>query len=318
VARFYREGSAAKRIEHDNTVRFLGRGEDAGIHYLVMELLDGRCLADVVAAELRLDQVRAASIMVQVLSALAVAHERGIVHRDIKPENIMVRGKPGDGMGEQAKLLDFGIAKRVARPAGVEDSFNMEELTACGAIIGTPEYMAPEQCRGQEVDARTDVYAAGVVLYRLITGDLPFTAAHPLEVCQLHLGEAPRPPSAVWPGIHPAIERTILRAMSKDPAARQQSAGALRAELLEALAEIADEAPESTAVMIRPLPLPAAPPPAPIRVVLPPAPAHAYTRVAVRPAPRPSFRGYLPTVAVFAALGAGVASLALTLSTLVH
>jgi serine/threonine protein kinase len=124
-----------------------------------MELLEGRSLADVAAAEPWLGQVRAARLLLQICGALQVAHARGIVHRDLKPENVMVLGAPGDLLGEHAKLLDFGIAKRVqedpSRPAGVEDSFNMEELTQCGALIGTPEYMAPEQCRGAAVDART-------------------------------------------------------------------------------------------------------------------------------------------------------------------
>ncbi|APR81883.1 serine/threonine protein kinase [Minicystis rosea] len=241
VARFYREGSAARRVDHQNAVRFLGKGQDGDVHFLVMELLDGQSLAAVLAVERRVHPVRAARMLIQICDALAVAHERGIVHRDLKPDNIMVSGKASDALGEHVKLLDFGIAKRVAggaRPA-IEDSFGTESLTQCGAIIGTPEYMAPEQCRAGDVDARTDVYACGAVLFRLVTGQVPFTADHPLEICQLQIEEPPRRPSALIPGIHPAIEAVILKALRKDPNERQQSAAALREELLGAIDEVA-------------------------------------------------------------------------------
>jgi serine/threonine-protein kinase len=338
VARFYREGSAARRIEHANTVRVFGRGEDCGVHYLVMELLEGRSLADVAAGEPWLGQVRAAKLVLQICGALQVAHARGIVHRDLKPENVMVLGAPGDLLGEHAKLLDFGIAKRVeadpSRPAGVEDSFNMEELTQCGALIGTPEYMAPEQCRGAAVDARTDIYACGVMLYRLVTGRVPFWAEHPLEICQLHLGEAPRPPSAVVPGIHPAIEAVILQAMSKAPADRQQSVVALAAQLERALDLIALEeseptetldrasltalAPVATRRSIAPTLLgttAAAPVTAPVTTpVAAPVPRAARTHVPVTA--RAGWRTHLPLVAAYATLCAGAVSLAITLTTL--
>ena len=313
VTRFYREGSAARRIEHANTVRFLGQGEDAGVHFLVMELLQGRSLAEVAEAEPRLGQARAARLLLQICDALEVAHARGIVHRDLKPENVMVLGAPDDLVGENAKLLDFGIAKRAfadpSRPAGTEDSFNMEELTQYGALIGTPEYMAPEQCRGAAVDARTDIYACGVMLYRLVTGRVPFWAEHPLEICQLHLGEIPRRPSALVPGIHPAIEAVILQAMSKEPDARQQSVVALRAQLERALDLIATEEAEPTETLERPTLAPVAP----VAPVAPPPP------IAVAPTPvlvqqRAGWRGRLSLVAVCA----GAVSLALTLGTMLR
>ena len=329
VARFYREGSAARRIEHVNTVRIFGRGEDAGVHFLVMELLQGRSLADVAAATPRMGQARAARLLIQVCGALEVAHTRGIVHRDLKPENVMVLGGPDDLLGEHAKLLDFGIAKRVeedpSRPAGVEDSFNMEDLTQCGALIGTPEYMAPEQCRGLAVDARTDIYACGVMLYRLITGRVPFWAEHPLEICQLHLAEIPRPPGALVPNLHPAIEAAILQAMSKDPGARQQSASALRAQLERALDLLAVEETEPTETLELAAPTVAAPSAIPT-----PSPIAATLVDAVGAIPRPQgqrrarpssrrragLRKRLPFMAAYAAVCA--VSFAVTLSTLLR
>jgi serine/threonine-protein kinase len=322
VARFYREGAAASRVDHENTVRMLGRGEDRGVHYLVMELLDGQSLHDVLTAEGRIAQARAARLIAQICGALAVAHERGIVHRDLKPENIMISGGPGVPGGEQAKLLDFGIAKKVApalpRLAPVEDSFSTQDLTACGALVGTPEYMAPEQCRGQAVDARTDVYACGVMLYRLVTGRPPFTAEHLLEICQLHLGEPPRPPSELLPGLHPALEATILRAMAKDPAERQQSARELRDDLQRVLDELAAAEAEPTetftapelAATIRLEPAaPASIAPAPL---LAPEPEPRLTI----PTPPPRRRLPAPPLAFWVAFGAGMASTLVTIGLL--
>jgi serine/threonine-protein kinase len=317
VARFYREGAAARRVDHANTVRFLGKGQDDGVHFLVMELLDGRSLGELLESEIRIGQGRAARMIVQICGALSVAHERGIVHRDLKPENVMVCGSPGSGLGEHVKLLDFGIAKRVTRPVGVEDSFNMEELTACGSLVGTPEYMAPEQCRGHEVDARTDVYACGVMLYRMVTGRVPFWAEHLLQICQMHLGEAPVPPSALAPGIHPMIEAVILKAMSKHPADRQQSAAALRDELNRALEVMASVEEEATGVIDRGSLVPAE--------MLAPAAVDLAATVpdVAEPAtllyePPPRRRANMPMLAFYAALGAGMASLVITLTALLH
>jgi serine/threonine-protein kinase len=299
VVRFYREGAAARRVDHESAVCFLDKGEDAGLHFLVMELLEGRSLSAVLEAERRIGQVRAARVLIQICDVLAAAHERGVVHRDLKPDNVMVSGSPD---GEHVKLLDFGIAKRVG-PAGIEDSFSTAELTGCGALIGTPEYMSPEQCRGLDVDARSDVYACGVLLYRLVTGRVPFTADHPLEVCQLHLGEPPRPPSLVVPGIHPAIEAVILEALQKDPNARPQSAGAMRAKLARALEWIAEDEAAPTGVMDRASLLEAES--APRETVTPPEPGI-------------HWREHVPMLAACAAIGVGMASLLMKLSVLFH
>ncbi len=248
VARFYREATAARRVDHESAVRVLGRGREGDLHYLVMELLSGQSLAAVLAETPALPPARAARILVQLCEALAVAHERGVVHRDIKPENIMVA--PGGGvLGERVKLLDFGVAKPMPRLPSMpsyEDSFNMDVVTTCGALVGTPEYMAPEQCRGLAVDARTDLYACGVLLYRMMTGRVPFDGTHPLELCQRHIGEAPRPPRAIAPWVAPEIEAIILKALQKSPADRYQSATELRDALLGVVGKIEVETDADT------------------------------------------------------------------------
>ncbi len=243
VTRFHREASAARRVDHESAVRVLGRGVEGGLHYLVMELLHGKSLATVLTEERRLPEGRALRLLVQLCGALSVAHERGVVHRDIKPENIMVI-EGVDHLGERMKLLDFGIAKRMerapSRPSGVEDSFNNGEETRHGALIGTPEYMAPEQCMGCDVDARTDLYACGVLLYRMVTGQVPFdgTDAHPFELCQRHIGEEPAAPTSIYPALRPAVEAIILKALRKAPSERYQTAVELRSDLSRALADL--------------------------------------------------------------------------------
>src|SRR6185437_1921220 len=207
VVRCYREASAARRVEHEGAVQMLGRGCEGGLHYLVMELLHGQSLGAILATSPSFPEARAIRTLVQLCGALSVAHERGIVHRDIKPENIMVVAG-AENLGERVKLLDFGIAKRVGEVGGLEDSFNTGEETRAGALVGTPEYMAPEQCMGCAVDGRTDIYACGVLLYRMVTGIVPFGARDtpPLEICQRHLGEAPKPPGDLAPWLKPAVE----------------------------------------------------------------------------------------------------------------
>src|SRR5690606_22515687 len=151
------------------------------------------------------------------------AHARGIVHRDIKPENlVLVRGQDDDGKPKEiVKVCDFGIALHRAIPEAQED----------GVVAGTPEYMSPEQCRSDELDARSDVYACGVVLSELATGQVPFIAEKPAQLLNKHQCTPPLPPSKVDPSVDPLLEATIMKALAKDPADRQQSMRELRAEL---------------------------------------------------------------------------------------
>jgi serine/threonine-protein kinase len=234
-ARFAREAQTAAQVDHPNAVQILEQGEEDGIPYFVMELVEGRDLFDVLVAEGRLSGVRAAMITLQVCDAVATAHDRGIIHRDLKPENVMLTGDPASPEGERVKLLDFGVAKWVGRRP--EDC---EQITVAGTLVGTPAYMAPEQCLGEPVDARSDVYACGAVLYHLVTGRPPFEDECPFHTLYRHIHEPPRPPSELAPGLHPELEAVILRALAKRPDDRQQGASELWEELLATLPRLGE------------------------------------------------------------------------------
>ncbi len=231
VARFRREAQAASRLSHPNSINVLDFGEtESGEHYIAMELVNGKDLHQVLISEWPLSEARVIRIASQVLAALSEAHAAGIIHRDLKPENIMVeqlRHEP-----DFVKVLDFGIAKIV--DASPEDG----PLTRAGFVCGTPEYMSPEQARGGDLDARSDLYAVGVLLYQLTTGLLPFVADSGAAFAAKHLTEPPIPPSRRRAGVRlsTGLERIILRALSKDPASRPQTADEFKADLL-ALAE---------------------------------------------------------------------------------
>jgi serine/threonine-protein kinase len=334
VARFHREASALRRVDHDGAVRVLGRGDEGGVPFIVMELLHGESLAHVIHRAGCVPEARAARIMVQICEALAIAHERGVVHRDIKPDNIMI--VDGGPLGERVKILDFGVAKRVAASGGnLEDSFSMGESTRMGALVGTPEYMAPEQCMAGEVDHRADLYACGVLLYRMVTGHLPFEGEHqhPLELLQRHLGEEPPAPRAVAPWVSVEVEAIILKAMRKTPSDRHASATELRDDLAKLIAvheeiemeptervsradlglwsadvtaalDVAASAPPSAPAPVEEAPIARAPEIAP-----PPSTPAPSTARPARLAARRKELGYGPVVALAAVIGAGVGSL---------
>jgi tRNA A-37 threonylcarbamoyl transferase component Bud32 len=225
MQRFQREARAASRLDHPNSIAVLDFGEsEDGTLFMAMELLGGRDLAKVVAEEFPLGEARIARIGAQILSALAEAHAQGIVHRDLKPENVMV--EPRRGEPDFVKVLDFGIAK-IAAPGA-----NDPKLTQAGLVCGTPEYMSPEQARGAELDARTDLYSMGVILYQLATGELPFQSDTPVGFLTKHLAEAPVPARQRCGGVSEALEAVISKAMEKDPARRFQTADEMRAALL--------------------------------------------------------------------------------------
>ncbi|HEX8952826.1 MAG TPA: protein kinase, partial [Polyangia bacterium] len=222
VKRFQTEARAASRLRHPNTIQVYDFGQsDSGILFLVMELLRGRNLAQIIADEPPLSPPRLVDLLGQALAALDEAHAAGVVHRDFKPENIFVEtlrtGK------EHVKVLDFGIAKL----RGEADA----NLTSRGAVCGTPDYMSPEQIRGEELDARSDVYAAGVVLYEAMTGTRPFASDGPLiDVLMSHLNHLPQPPSQRRPdlSIPRALEQVCLRALDKNREHRFRSAAELK------------------------------------------------------------------------------------------
>jgi serine/threonine-protein kinase len=205
--RFRREARAAAGLAHPNIVGIFDRAEWEGTPYIAMELVDGRTLKDLVIERGPMPVDVAVNLTEQLLKALGYAHKRGIVHRDVKPQNVIL-----DGEG-QAKVADFGIARAVN-----------SDMTETGAIVGTVQYLSPEQAHGQPVDQRSDLYSAGVVLYELLTGRVPFDGEAPVSIALKHVSERPVPPSQLRPGIPPAIESVVLRALEKDPAYRFQSA----------------------------------------------------------------------------------------------
>jgi serine/threonine-protein kinase len=249
VKRFLREARAASSINHPNIadVTDFGPAPD-GCAYLVMEYVEGESLEDLLLREERLELIRAINIMNQVASALAAAHDRQIVHRDLKPENLLLTRRPGrrevvrragegsDGSPkyviekEQSwdfvKVVDFGIAKLMAPE---DQALGTSE----GQLLGTPEFIAPEAVKGQEVDHRADIYALGVVFYLMLTGEVPFWSPNPVAILRQHVNEEPIPPRYRAPDaeITEAAEVLILRAMAKDPAQRQQSMDEMRTEL---------------------------------------------------------------------------------------
>jgi len=220
--RFYREARAAAMLHHPNAVVIHDFGEDAdGTAYIVMELLVGRSLRQVLMQEGSISAVRAYGIIRQASAALDAGHRNGIVHRDIKPDNIILLDS--NDAADHVKILDFGIAKVLDNKT--LDTHSLEQrLTNVGSVIGTPHYMAPEQCQGEEADSRSDIYSLGVVLYELLTGVAPFLAKTPTGVAIKHVTEKPRPLREINPSVPESVERVVLHALEKDPNVRPQTA----------------------------------------------------------------------------------------------
>jgi serine/threonine protein kinase/formylglycine-generating enzyme required for sulfatase activity len=229
IERFRREAKAAGRIHHPNAVQVTDFGVAGGIVYLVMELVDGQSLRELLFREKTFDYIHAVSLMHQVCAAVEAAHQSGVIHRDLKPDNILIK-RVGDI--ERVKVLDFGIAKLKEQTAS---SGSREALTREGAVIGTPEYMSPEQCRGRNLDSRSDIYSLGTILYEMLCGAPPFKGDSPAEVVAKHLTETTRPLCQVCATVPEPIERVVMRALEKDPAKRPPSATRFSQELLEAV-----------------------------------------------------------------------------------
>ncbi|MDB4994196.1 MAG: Serine/threonine protein kinase PrkC, regulator of stationary phase [Myxococcaceae bacterium] len=234
--RFLREAKAASRIDHANSMRVLDFGEEPdGLLYMAMEYLDGRDLFSVIQQEWPLPNARVVDVLMQTLAALAVAHDMGVVHRDLKPENIMVlQGHDDEGQPKDiVKVCDFGIAKLIEKRSDLAQSAQSEgpKLTTHGLVVGTPEYMSPEQGRGETLDARSDLYSVGVMLFQLLTGRVPFDAETALGVVLKHVTDEPPRPSELNPATEPRLESICLKAMRKKRDERYQTAREMRADL---------------------------------------------------------------------------------------
>lgn len=241
--RFRREAQAAAKLKHPNAVTIYDFGVAGdGTVYLVMELAEGRTLRSLIKGGGPIEPAAAAVIITQVCSALEEAHRHNIVHRDIKPDNIMVQETEE---GIRAKVLDFGIARM--RTIGAT-----AQLTQAGSVLGTPHYMSPEQCMGQELDHRSDIYSLGVVLFEMLAGVVPFNSPTSSAVIIQHVSQAPPPLRVLNVSISPELEAVVLRALAKAPEERPQSAKAFAEEVNQALESRV--APKRTAAPAMPVP----------------------------------------------------------------
>jgi serine/threonine protein kinase len=239
--RFQREAQSASRLDHENCIRVTDFGRTAdGIAYLVMELLEGRTLAEELNERGALAIPRLVPIGRQIAAALAHAHGLGVVHRDLKPDNVFL--VPRGAAGDLVKVLDFGLAKLVgdARPA----SGSLSTLTEAGSVFGTPEYMSPEQAEGKPLDARADVYSFGVLLYQMMTGMLPFQAASFLAILTKHLTETPISPLVRRPDLllPRPLASLVMRCLEKTPDRRPATAQAIVDEIDAMAADVVEAA----------------------------------------------------------------------------
>jgi serine/threonine-protein kinase len=240
VERFRREASSAAALSHPNVVGVFDRGEWDGTYYIAMEYLEGRSLKALVREQGPLDPLHAIEIASQILRAARFAHHRGVVHRDVKPQNVIV---DNEGL---VKVTDFGIARAGA-----------SEITQTGSIMGTAQYLSPEQAQGQAVSPRSDLYSIGILLYELLTGRIPFDGDSAVTIALKQISELPQPPSVINPAVSPELDAIVLRALEKDPANRFQDAEEFFAALEAERERLrADGAGRTAEFGVAPAPLP--------------------------------------------------------------
>src|SRR5579862_2394092 len=227
IERFRREAKNAAALNHPNIVSIYDRGEAEDTYYIAMEYLDGRSLKELIVGRGAAPVTVAVEYARQILSALRFAHRHGIVHRDIKPHNVLV-----DREG-RVKVTDFGIAR-----AGTS------QMTEAGSIVGTAQYLSPEQARGGDVDQRSDLYSLGVLMYEMLTDEVPFSGDTPVEIAMKHLSQTPAPPSTLRPDVPHDLDMVVMRTLAKDPDDRYQSAEEMEADL-DRVARGAAVAPET-------------------------------------------------------------------------
>jgi len=229
VERFRREASSAAGLQHPNVVSVFDRGDHDSTYYIAMEHLPGQTLKELVTSEAPLSQLRAVHFGLQLALAAGFAHRRGVIHRDLKPQNAIV------DENDTLKVTDFGIARAGA-----------SEMTETGSIMGTAQYLSPEQAQGHAVTASSDLYSIGVMMYEMLAGRLPFDGDSAVSVAVKHLSEAPVPIAEIRPDIHPLLDTAVMRCLAKDPAARYASADELAADLEAAKAAMVE--PGNTAM----------------------------------------------------------------------
>ncbi len=293
VERFRREAQSAAGLNHPNIVSIFDRGHAEGTYYIAMEYLDGRTLKELLVRNGPTPIPIAIDYSRQILGALAFAHRNGIVHRDIKPHNIVV------GPDGRLKVTDFGIARSGA-----------SQMTEAGSIVGTAQYLSPEQARGAPVDARSDLYSLGIVLYEMLTGKVPYTGDTPVEIAMKHLSAIPERPSELREDVPHDLDAVVMRALAKDPDQRYSSAEEMDADLArvargvavsrkteEAMTQVQSGAGVATAPTIVNRPRAVTPPPAP-PAYRPPTPYYDYEE------PPPSRRIWPWLLALLLILGA--------------
>jgi beta-lactam-binding protein with PASTA domain/tRNA A-37 threonylcarbamoyl transferase component Bud32 len=234
IERFRREAKSAAALSHPNIVSIYDRGEAEGTYYIAMEVIEGRSLKELILTRGPLPIPQAIAYTLEILDALRFAHRHGIIHRDVKPHNILVGG-------ERLKVTDFGIARAGA-----------SQMTEAGSIMGTAQYLSPEQARGAPVTASSDLYSVGIVLYEMLTGKVPFSGDSAIEIAMKHLNELPKPPSKIRPEIPPDLDQVVLRALAKAPEDRYQTAEEFAEDLhrVEAGLPLAPETSDAATALI--------------------------------------------------------------------